>query len=191
MKKILFVLAFAAVLGASRPASADLIVNGSFETGDFTGWTTANLNATSVEPAGFDGFPAQDGQFFAALGNVGFDATIGQTFATTAGATYELTYYMGSDGATPNDFSTQIDGVTVFSQSDIPAQGYVLYTFDFVSAGPTSTVNFFSRNDPAYLALDNVSVNGRSVPEPSAIALFGVGALGFVAALRKRRKATV
>jgi hypothetical protein len=67
----------------------------------------------------------------------------------------------------------------------------VLYTFDFVSAGPTSTVNFFSRNDPAYLALDNVSVNGRSVPEPSAIALFGVGAIGFVAALRKRRKATV
>jgi PEP-CTERM motif len=190
MKKILFVLAFAAVLGASRPASADLIVNGSFETGDFTGWTV-NAGATGVVTAGFDGLVPEDGTFFAALGNVGGLGTLSQTFNTTAGATYELSYWLSSDGATPNEFATQIDGVTVIDQVNIPQTGYINYIFDFVSAGPTSTVTFFERNDPAYLGFDNISVNGRSVPEPSAIALFGVGAIGLVAALRKRRKATV
>jgi hypothetical protein len=188
MKKILFVLAFAAVLGASRPASADILVNGSFETGDFTGWAT-NGGFLAVSTAGFDGLNPSDGTFFASMGTVGGLGTIAQDFATTAGNTYELTYTLASDGGTPNEFATVVNGNILFDQVNIPQQGMTLYTFDFVATGATSNLTFFEQNDPGFLGLDAVAV--RSVPEPSAIALFGVGAIGLVAALRKRRKATV
>ena len=44
-------LAGVAVTLASGMARADLIVNGGFETGNFSGWTV-NAGATAVQPAG-------------------------------------------------------------------------------------------------------------------------------------------
>jgi hypothetical protein len=84
--------------------ASNLVANCGFETGDFTDWSTSNLNASGVESFGFDEGP-NSGSFFAALGNVGSDGTISQTLSTVIGQPYTISFYFASDGGTPNDFS--------------------------------------------------------------------------------------
>ena len=58
----------------------------------------------------------QHGNDFAALGNVGGIGTLSQTFADTAGQQYQLNYFLASNGSTPNEFQTFIDGNQLFDQ---------------------------------------------------------------------------
>ena len=69
-----------------RFASANSIVNGDFETGDFTGWTVTP--AASGSNIFVDHGPGPDTTFGAFFGATGTSSdTISQTFATTSGAT--------------------------------------------------------------------------------------------------------
>jgi len=178
MKKI--TMAALTVLSLSAiNAHADLITNGGFETGDFTGWTQGgNLGFTGVSGSLY----AHTGSYGAQLGPVGSDGTLSQTFATVAGKTYGLAYWMESDGGTPNDFSASINSTTLFSATNIPAQAYTQYAFYFVGTG-SDTLTFSFRDDPGFLGLDDVSV----IPEPASLALLGIGLAGL--GLSRRRKA--
>jgi hypothetical protein len=66
--------------GLSGQAKADLIVNGGFETGDFTGWTKGgNIGPKGVSGPGFGDGNVNNpfsGNFFAFLGSVGRDGTL-------------------------------------------------------------------------------------------------------------------
>ena len=79
-------------LGITQSARANLITNGDFETHDFTGWTL-----TPAQIGSFFGVlqvpPAHDtfGAFFGAT-DVDFDS-ISQTFVTTPGAFYDLSFF--------------------------------------------------------------------------------------------------
>jgi hypothetical protein len=185
MKNLLAVAAILAAGGAH--AAANLITNGSFETGDFTGWTQGgNTGFTGVVTSGFDGITAEDGNYFAALGPVGSDGTLSQTFTDTPGVTYESSFWLASDGDTPNDFSVTGPGtLSLPTQTDIPAQPFEQF-FGFFTGSGLDTITFTFRNDPGYLGLDNVSVTS-TVPEPAAWAsmILGLGLAG--AALRRRK----
>jgi PEP-CTERM motif len=179
-------------------ANADYIVNGGFETEDFSGWTV-NGSYISVSPNVPYSYSAEAGSYFAMLGTVGGLGTLSQTFADTAGQNLVISYWLASNGQTPNEFKTEFDGTTLFDQVNIPATSYpyayVHCQFDVTATGHDS-LTFFERNDPSYLALDTVSVTpassvttpgspGSSVPEPISIALLAGGLLGF-AAVRAR-----
>lgn len=192
MKSICTLLAGAALaigLGASAQA-ANLIVNGGFETGDFTGWTVVENN-TGVETTGYDGLYPHSGTYFAALGNVGCCGTISQTVSDTAGEALTLTYFHMSDGGTPNYFETDWDGVAIAGSiiNNAPDQrgsGYVEYQFDVTGTG-SDTLQFVERNDPSYDALDDVSLTG-AIPEPASWAMMMLGLFGAGAILRSRRR---
>jgi hypothetical protein len=183
-----FLLGTLALLACGSMARADL-VNGSFQTGNFSGWTqSGNLGFTSVVGGGSDA----DG-FFASVGPVGSDGFLSQTIATVPGTQYNVQFFLASDGGTPNDFNVTFGGVTLFSQTNIPSTGGAFIEHDVVgtATGATTTVTFGFRNDPGFLGFDQASVlpiaPPAGVPEPTSLALFGLALGGAIPFLRRRK----
>jgi hypothetical protein len=193
MKHVMWSLsaAFVLFLGAGR-ANADIVVNGGFETGDFTGWTVSG-----VDP--FDVFVStsmpHSGLFAADLGSVGGIGFLSQTLPTTAGQTYALSYWLANDGFGPVEhFDARING-NVIPGSVLDSPGidsgfpYRQFTFDFTATGPTTVLSFGERQDPAFLHLDDVSVNAVVVvPEPATLGLLCIGLAGLAGCGWRRRQ---
>ena len=188
--KTLLVVAAAALLLCAPAFGQNLLTNGGFETGDFTGWTTGgNFGATGVTSGAFYEYTgAQEGNFYAYLGPVGSDATLSQSFTTTAGQQYTFSFWIAAVGDDPSDFSAFWDGTQVYAVTDPNTGGqWTQYSFTETGTGSDSITLSF-RDDPAYIALDNVSVtpSASSVPEPSSFMLLGSGALGLAGFLRRK-----
>jgi PEP-CTERM motif len=191
IKTLLALVAVAVLVCAPAAFAQNLLTNGGFETGDFTGWTTGgNFEDTEVVSGPFYVYSgAQEGNFYAALGPVGSDGTLSQSFATQAGAQYTFSFWLASVGDDPSDFSASWDGTVVYSATN-PNTGANWTEFSFTETGTGhDTISFSFRDDPAYIALDNVSVTGTapsSVPEPSSFMLLGSGALGLAGFVRRK-----
>jgi choice-of-anchor C domain-containing protein len=197
-------LALTACLAASAAAYAGPFQNGSFEQNSYSGsvgYQTLNTDDTSIT-----GWVVSSGNvdlintyWQAADGNFSLDLSgneagaISQTFDTVAGHGYDVTF----------DLAGNTDGGNVIKQLLVSAagvsgqysfnttgdsnssMGWTLETFFFVADAASTTLTFASlEQNPYGPALDNVTVT--DVPEPMAIALFGVGLLGLGAAGRRR-----
>jgi hypothetical protein len=138
------------------PSGTELVTNGGFETGNFSGWTLAgNTSGTAVStnPA-----QAQSGSDAALLGPFGSDGTLSQTLSTVAGAQYTFSWWLASDPGTPNDFSVSWDGHQLVSETNIPAQPYVQSSYTVTATSNVTTIQFSFRDDALFLHLDDVSV---------------------------------
>jgi hypothetical protein len=186
MKRIMLLALVASFLLVTTATAAELITNGGFETGDFTGWTwTGNTGFTGVTTT-----PTyvHSGTYGAQLGPVGSDGFLTQILPTVASALYFVDFWLYHDGGTPNDFTVLWNGVDVGpSLVNAAAFPYTEYSGFLVAAG-NDTFTFQYRQDPAYFGLDDVSVTGTTAPIPGTVVLLGSGLLSLLG-LRRVRKA--
>lgn len=231
MSKAAFALVLFGVVGS---LSAAQFSNGSFElgtagtgytpgpitSGTATGWTivapvAAQLvveDITVSNPSQADG-PGYQYFLGASSGNraIGFNyaqastgGSISQTFDTTLGKTYEVSFDYGKYGAGGGNAATlQVDVTGMLSQlfSDTDGTGYsglgstaAVFnkqgTFQFVATALSSTLTFkdVSQNDGnAFdLGLDNVKVT--LVPEPASCSVAGLALCAFLKRRRVRER---
>jgi PEP-CTERM motif len=176
---------------ASVGAHADLVTNGGFETGDFTGWTVFGGFFNGVD----DQAP-QSGTYAAYFGDpVQTPSGIFQTLATTAGQLYTVSFWLANEVdvnglGVPNSFAFSWNGTTEMSVSDVLGPtGYTLYSFTLVATSAATDIAFTFASDPAFWDFDNVSaVDVGTAPEPGSLALLALGG-GVIAAFRRRRQA--
>ena len=149
------------------------MTNGSFETGDYTGWTLGgNYKPLSYGAQIYINTGAESGKFAAALGSVGSDGTLSQNVQTTAGQHYAVSFWLANNGSGPNDFTVTWNGQTELALANKSAQGYTQYSFTATGTAGTSHLEFDARQDPSHWSLDNVSVvavgSPPSQPLPAA-----------------------
>jgi len=91
------------------------------------------------------------------VGDLGF---FSQTLATTAGQSYDLTYWLRNNGR-PARFQISWDGAVIQDDpaSDHPDHPYTMYTITgLVASGDTTVLSFGFLNVPDYFWFDDVVV---------------------------------
>jgi hypothetical protein len=190
----------AATLTLSSVQAASIVLNGSFETGDYTNWTPSPL--TGVESSRGEISGAQDGSSFA-IGNDQGGFHVYQTIPTVTGTTYDLSFYLARPQTTTTTFHFNMDVFDGINGTDgtgdgdlldanilngdvagFPSDGWQQFTFQFTAASTQATLRFGDSGtinvDPA---VDNISV--EAVPEPGTLTLFGLA--GLTVLFRRRR----
>jgi hypothetical protein len=181
------VLAGAAMTGAlagpiANEQGPNLVTNGSFES-NLTGWSPSGFVALDYDYR-LDSTFAHTGSRSFAGGAIDSLGLLSQTLATTPGTSYNIDFWLASDGFFENELQVLWNGIVVFDRKNLFPQDFTQVVIDPLATGPTSTLAFGFRDDSGLLHIDDVSVRAVSaVPEPSSLALLGIG----IAAIARRR----
>ena len=174
---------FAVALGLGGPAlGQNLLVNGGFERGDFSGWTVQYDETLASVTAGGAYAPAE-GEYQAAFGTGGTVTIFSDAFATTAGKRYVVRFAVANAAgdaflAGPSDLPVlQLNGPASFAYR---MRGYV-----FTAGGASERIGFQAAALNGTWYLDDVRV-AAFVPEPATWAMLIVGFAMVGAAARRR-----
>ena len=207
MRRRLALTALVMTVLAPVVSAQNLLTNGSFESPQQSASTTfitimngATIGAWTVTTGSVDLIrtywaPADGYQSIDLNGSSA--GTIAQTFATTAGATYQLRFNMaGNPDYTLTKamhvwWGAQDLGLFTFAQTgqSRSAMGWQTITLSgLVASGSSMTLQFAAANGgPTGIALDNVIV--ALVPEPAPLLLVSTGLFGvLVMRVRRRRR---
>lgn len=165
--------ALVALAAGASSAHAQMVVNGGFETGDFSGWSeTAALGSVY----GVDSAGPHVGDYSAYFGASSPSASIWQTLATLAGQAYTISFYFDRSAATTGgSFSASLDGVQFFADPG-DTFAFAPVNVQVVALSSNAVLRFTADNPTDFYTLDNVSV--AVVPEPASALLWLVGLVG-------------
>ena len=150
-------------LGSSCAAgTCNLVTNGDFETGDFTGWTLSDCvpGATVVTfgSAQHDTFFAETECYFSLYNG---PATLQQTISgLTVGQTYTMTaYYNGFGRGTPDSVTFYVNGMAIASRiNQGSTNGWFLVTGSFTASATSAVFSFTFGDDPNDCGVDNIVI---------------------------------
>ena len=180
------------LITTSLHAQGNLVLNGSFEDATaFNHWNVSNNTGfLSVDDGTIMSTVPVDGNSMAVFGGYTFDS-IDQTLATTAGLTYDVNFFVnnkfGNSAFQASWGGSQLLNITTSTpgSGQFP-NGWINFDFQ-VTATSASTDLSFAGFSVGAVGLDNVTV--IPVPEPSSLALAGLGATGLALAVYRRRTA--
>jgi hypothetical protein len=144
--------------------SGELVQNGGFETGDFSDWMVVGSGSSYdyVDNGSASGITPHSGAYLAIFGEIGQLAYFSQVLPTRAGQSYLLSFWLYSltynGQTTPNDFLAQWNGNTLINSTNMGAFGWTNLQFMVTATGPSTVLQFGGQDDPAWLGLDDVSV---------------------------------
>jgi PEP-CTERM motif-containing protein len=178
----------AAVAGpAGAEQGPNLVTNGSFES-NLTGWTASGFASLGFD-YGIDTASAHTGSKSFQGGAIDSLGLLTQTLATVPGTSYNVDLWLASDGFFENELQVLWNGAIVFDRKDLFPQGFTQIVIDPLATGTTTTLAFGFRDDSGFLHIDDVSVRAVSaVPEPSSVALLGLGLVTIARRLAKRQQ---
>ena len=175
-------------LGITQSARANLITNGGFETGDFSGWTVFGNDNDVV---GAQPFTLPHSGNFQALFASG-DNSITQNVTTTPGSSYVISFWLAPNvrqGGLPS-VSVNWGGSNILSDSFTSPFGYTEYTFTVDALSSATPLQFqFSSIFGNVFYLDDISVTTAGVPDGgSSVSLLGLALFGVAVLRRKLRR---
>lgn len=186
-------------IGWSQAVKGELITNGGFETGDFSGWTESGPTNPLIR--GVDPFLPHSGDWAAYFGDIGAPGGISQVLDTNPDTTYQLTFWLTNESGDPtNSYDVLWNGTSFLGGAVVDSApfGYTEFSFSFTTpsgaAGENVTLSFAFQHDASFFDLDDVSVveaNGAEVPEPGSVVLWSLAMCGAGWGYRRRRVAAV
>ena len=181
---------------ASLPRNSNLIVNGSFETGDFTGWTATGNQKVGSATTTLPVRTVTDGTKCDIFngGQTTPNGVLSQTFATVPGAIYLLSFDFAAYGyqtTLPEQIQVTVqgNGTILFSKLEtINGQGtgtwWASRTYSFVANATSTTLTFTDASLNTFntdILLDNVRVIGLAPPSLITNGGFESGYAGWTA----------
>ena len=207
--KVILAVGFAYLACAATHANANLLTNGSFELGTLvndgnatqtfnagptaiTGWNAVGRQVSWIEAGNPFALSAEDGSRFLDLTAYNPGPPFGgvtQTVATTIGAQYSLSFFLGSYtavwGGPPVSILASAGGASqTFTDPAVTTTStWVPFTLPFTATSSSTAITLTGAAGLNYIGLDNVDVEfvsgpSTGVPEPGT---YGLIALGFAA----------
>jgi MYXO-CTERM domain-containing protein len=170
-------LSIAAFAGGAS-AALNLVTNGDFSTGTFTGWTSWGDSTNKFVSSNIAAF----GKNY--TGSADASGGIYQDLATVAGQEYTVSFVVGVDYGVRDDFTAKFGSQLLLEIKDPNGLGYSMadHSFTAVAAGSTTRLEFGFMSQEGWYWFDNVSVT--ATPAPGAVALLGLA--GLVTGRRRR-----
>lgn len=190
---LLATAAAAAALMNASPAFSAGFVNGSFETGDTTGWTTS-ADSYGLNPFGTLYGSGMDGRWWAWVAGYEAPRYFEQTLTgLTASTSYTVNFIMASEFTSSDSVIVTADGgsAATFTAPPMSAaywDNWVAKSYTFTSSGTSATIRFSTFGlDPSAqydVGIDNVTL--APIPEPGTYGLMLAGLAGLAWVARRR-----
>ena len=178
----------------SNYVNANLIVNGDFSAGG-SDWSFSSACVGQNYMVSYGG----GGILLNQCGEDDVDPSISQTVSgLSVGVGYELFWDRKYHSSIQNNsFGVFLDNTVLEIFNHISTSGYLTESVMFIANNNIHTIKFAaeldqrtagvsSRTDTSYY-IDNISLAASEVPEPSTLAIFGLGLMGFASRRLKKK----
>ena len=190
----------ALVVGGVGQTRANLIVNGGFETGNFSDWnvtqgTPGDLGTYILVASTQSYYFPHSGSYEAVMGAINnkFDS-ISQTLTTIPGNSYTVDFWLlngqeaSTTGSSTSEFQVSWGGNVILDLVNFPLFPYTEETLTVKATGTSTTLELSAYQTYGHFSLDDVSVSAV-VPEPSTLTGAGIAVfLGLACAWRRRKE---